>query len=121
MAQSVKCPTLDFSSGHDLMVNEIEPPPPPTSDSVLTTWSLLGILSFPFSVPPLHACGLSPPLKINKKQTKPKPVKVVCPGVEELMGKSRSGSGSLINPDYQGWALPGPKRGCGCDWLSSVG
>ena len=25
MAQSVKDPTLDFSSGHDLMVHELEP------------------------------------------------------------------------------------------------
>ena len=25
MAQSVNCPTLDFGSGHDLMVHEIDP------------------------------------------------------------------------------------------------
>ena len=25
MAQSVKCPTLDFGSGHDLTVHEMEP------------------------------------------------------------------------------------------------
>ena len=40
MAQSVKCPALDFGSGHDLEVHGME------SCSVLTVHSLLGILSF---------------------------------------------------------------------------
>ena len=39
--QSVKCPTLDFGSGHDLTVCGIEP----MSGSVLTMQSLLGSLS----------------------------------------------------------------------------
>ena len=43
MAQSVKRPTLDFSSGHDLMVRDFEP----RLGSVLIVWSLLGILSLP--------------------------------------------------------------------------
>ena len=50
MAQSIKHPTLDFGSGHDLTVHGIEP----MSGSALTTWSLLRILSLPLS------------LKINK-------------------------------------------------------
>ena len=41
MAQSVKPPTLDFGSGHDLMVHEMEP----VFGSVLTAQILLGILS----------------------------------------------------------------------------
>ena len=43
MAQSVKCQTLGFSSGCHLMVCEFKP----ASDSVLTAWSLLEILSLP--------------------------------------------------------------------------
>ena len=50
MAQLVQCPTLDFHSGHDLTVHEIEP----TSASVLTAWSLVGILSPALSLPHLH-------------------------------------------------------------------
>ena len=45
MAQAVKHPTLDFSSGHDLEVGEFEPVP----GSAMTVWSLLGILSHSFS------------------------------------------------------------------------
>ena len=41
MAQLAKRPSLDLGSGHDLMVHEIEP----AWGSVLTPWSLLGILS----------------------------------------------------------------------------
>ena len=65
MAQSVKSPTLDFSSGHNLMVHEIEP----MSGSALTSWSLLGILSLPLSVsapPPL----VRPLSEINKRLKK---------------------------------------------------
>ena len=40
MAQLVKRLTLDLSSGHDLMVHEFEP----LLGSMLTAWSLLGIL-----------------------------------------------------------------------------
>ena len=60
MAQSVKCPTLDFCSGHDLMVCEIET----YKGSVLAASSLLGIVSLPLSLPVPCSCSLS--LKINK-------------------------------------------------------
>ena len=53
VAQSVKRPTLDFGSGHDLMVCGFEP----TLDSRLTAQNLLGILSP--SLCPSPACGLS--------------------------------------------------------------
>ena len=66
VAQSVKHLTLDFGSGHDLPVPEIEPP----SGSVLIAWSLLGILSVPLSVPPpclySHARSLSLSLSLSK-------------------------------------------------------
>ena len=42
-AQSVKRPTIDLSSGHDLAVHE------------MTAWSLLGILSLPLSLCPSSA------------------------------------------------------------------
>ena len=46
MAQSVKCPSLGFGSGHDLTVPDMEPS--------LSAWSLLGILSLhPFAPAPL--------------------------------------------------------------------
>ena len=46
MAQSVKRPTLDLGSGHNLTVVRLSP--------VLgfMPWSLLGILSLPLSAPP---------------------------------------------------------------------
>ena len=47
VAQSVKHPTLDFSSGHDLMVVRSSP----ASGSALTTQSLLGVVSLPISLP----------------------------------------------------------------------
>ena len=50
MAQSVKLPTLDFGSGHDLRVREFEP----HTGSVLATLSLLGILSLPLFLPLPH-------------------------------------------------------------------
>ena len=54
LAQSVKLLTLDFGSGHDLVVCEIKPP-------ARTARSLLAILSPPLSAPPLltHTCWLS--------------------------------------------------------------
>ena len=58
VAQLVRHPTLDLSSGHDLEHES------PTWGSVLTAWSLLGILSLPFSLP--LPCSLSVSLKINK-------------------------------------------------------
>ena len=48
VAQSVKCLTLDCSSGHDLMVHEFEPH---VSGSVLIVQSLREILSCPLSLP----------------------------------------------------------------------
>ena len=55
VAQSVKRPTLNFGSGHDLMVQD----PRPTSGSMLTARNLLGIPSLPLCLP-------LTPLKINK-------------------------------------------------------
>ena len=46
--------TLDFSSGHDLMVCEISP----TSGSALIARSLLGIPSPSLSAPPLLTCAM---------------------------------------------------------------
>ena len=57
MGGSVKRLALYFGSGHDLMVCDLMVF---TLGSVLTGWSLLGILSLPLSAPP-------PPLKINVK------------------------------------------------------
>ena len=54
VSQLVKLQTLDFSSGHDLMLHEIEP----MLGSGLIAQSLLGVLSFPFS--------FSAPFKLNK-------------------------------------------------------
>ena len=39
MAQSVKCPTLDFSSGHDLTVCEFEPHMGLCADRVEPAWN----------------------------------------------------------------------------------
>ena len=55
MAQLVKCPTLGFGSGHDLMVREF----------------VLRILSLLLFLPVLSSCALSLSLsKINKLETK---------------------------------------------------
>ena len=50
MAQSVKRPTLDFSSGHDLAVRGIEPHLGLHADSVEPAWDSL---SPALSAPPL--------------------------------------------------------------------
>ena len=50
MAQSVKCLTFDFSSGHDLTVCEIRPHVGPMLGSALTAQNLLGILSLSLSL-----------------------------------------------------------------------
>ena len=55
VAQSVKCLTLDFGSGHDLMVCEIETHVGLCTDSVEPAWDTLFL-----SLPLLHL-----PLKIN--------------------------------------------------------
>ena len=52
MAQSVKHPTLDLGSGHDLLVLENEP-------WLRTARSLLGILSLPPSLCPSPALAVS--------------------------------------------------------------
>ena len=56
MAQSVKHPNLDFGSGHDLTVRSS-----PASGSVLSAWSLLGILSPTLSL----SLSAPPPLTLS--------------------------------------------------------
>ena len=56
VAQSVKHPPLDLSSGHDLTVGEFEP----TWGSTLMVRILLGILSLLPCTPPLLVRALSP-------------------------------------------------------------
>ena len=51
VAQSIKQPTLDVGSGHDLAAPEFKP----ASGSARTVWRLLGILSLPLSAPLLPA------------------------------------------------------------------
>ena len=55
VAPSVKRPTLDFGSGHDLPVHEFELP----AGSALMVWSLLGNVSPSLSAPPLLVFSLS--------------------------------------------------------------
>ena len=57
VAQSAKQPTLDFGSGHKLMVLETEPHI--GLCAVLTAQNLLEILSPFLSAPPLLTCALS--------------------------------------------------------------
>ena len=68
MAQSVKHPTLDFRSGHDLMACEFEP----MSGSVLTALSLepaSDSVSASLSAPsPLALCFLLSKINIRKKK-----------------------------------------------------
>ena len=62
MAQSVECLTLDFSSGPDLMVPEIELWVWPWADRVEPAW---GSLSPPLSLLPLPcSCSFSLPLAL---------------------------------------------------------
>ena len=65
VAQLVKCQTLDFSSGHDLMVCEIESQVWLCTGSVKPAWDSLS-LSLSLSLCPSPACALSLSLKINK-------------------------------------------------------
>ena len=62
VAQSVKYPTLDFSSGHDLTVRGIEPHHRLCADRVDPAWDSL---SLPLSLP--LPCSLSLPLSQNKQ------------------------------------------------------
>ena len=73
MAQSVNHPTLDFGSGHDLMVHEIEPHigicavgGEPAWDSLFPSLSL----SLPNLHTHMHMPSLSLSLKINKLKKK---------------------------------------------------
>ena len=53
MTQSVKRPTLDFGSGHDLTVGDVEPGVGPCTDSVEPAWDSV---SLPLS--PAHSLTL---------------------------------------------------------------
>ena len=70
VAQSVKILTLDFGSGHDLMVCELEPRIGLCTFSMEPAWDSLF-----FSLPLLHSClhALSLSLKINKYTLKKPP------------------------------------------------
>ena len=62
MAQSVKRLTLDFSSGHDLVVHEFQPPIRLRVDSVKSAWDFLSLsLSLPLP------CTLSLSLSLSLK------------------------------------------------------
>ena len=66
MAQSVKCPTLDFSSGRDLTVYEIELQVGFHADSVGPASDFLSLsLSLPL---PRLLCALSPQINKLKKE-----------------------------------------------------
>ena len=65
MAQSVKHPTLDFGSGHDLMVRELEPHIGLGADRAETAWDSLSLCSSP-------TCGLSLSLSQKKKKSQRK-------------------------------------------------
>ena len=58
MAQPVKCPTLELSSGHDLTTSQFVSSSPAWG-SALMVQSLLGILSLPLSAPPQLVLSLS--------------------------------------------------------------
>ena len=65
MAQLVKCLTLDFGSGHDLMVHEFEP-----ADDVEPVWDSLSLsLSLSLWLSPIRSFSLSQNKKINFKKT----------------------------------------------------
>ena len=66
MAQSVKLPTLGFSSGHNLTVCEFKPPSGLQADSAEPAWDFLSVA---LSAPP-HSFSLSQ--KINKLKKKEK-------------------------------------------------
>ena len=63
MARSVKRPTLDFSSSHDLMVCELEPRIGLCADGVEPAWGSPSPLSLP-----LPACELCLSLPLNLKK-----------------------------------------------------
>ena len=63
VAQCIKCPILDFGSGHDLMVGEVEPHIGLCTDNVEPAWDSL---SLPLSLPLPCSCSLSLSLSQNK-------------------------------------------------------
>ena len=65
MAQSVKCPTLDFGSGHDLMVHGFKPRVGLCTDSIEPAWDSL---SPSVSLYPSPICTLSLKNKLKKKK-----------------------------------------------------
>ena len=80
MAQLVKRLTLDFSSGHDLMVCEIEPPI--GADSVEPAWDSLSLrLSLPFPCSRVRVCARA--LSLSNKYIKIKKLTL-----EELLNLS---------------------------------
>ena len=64
MAQSVKCPTLDFSSGHDLTVHGIQP------HVGLCTVSAWDSLSLPLSPACVGSVSLFLKINLNKEKKK---------------------------------------------------
>ena len=62
MAQSVKRPTLGFSSGHDLTVHEFEPHIGVCADGAQSAWDFLPV---PLCPSPAHTLSLS---KIKMKK-----------------------------------------------------
>ena len=68
MAKLVKCPTLDFGSGHDLVVLGMEPHVGFCADNAKPAWDSLSP-SPSLSTPPLLSLSLSV-LKINKLKRK---------------------------------------------------
>ena len=62
VVQSVKCPTLNFGSGHDLMVYEIKPCVGLCTDSVEPAWD-----SCSLPLPPVYTLMPSPSLPLSQK------------------------------------------------------
>ena len=75
MAQSVKHPTPDSSSGHDLIVREMEPCMGLCTDSAEPAWDslLLSLCPYPDSLSPTHNLSL----KINKLKKKNRELKKI--------------------------------------------
>ena len=101
VTQSVECPTLDFSSGHDLTVGEIKPPVIGLcSESVQPAWdSLSPSLSAP-SHSSAHAHVYSLSLRINKLKLK----KIdLCGSWNKSFSKSSGQDNGLWSPKGLGW------------------
>ena len=63
--QSAKRPTLDFGSGPDLTVHELEPRVGFCAESAESAWDSLS-LSLPLSAPPMLVVSLSLSLSLSK-------------------------------------------------------